>query len=44
MTTKLTDPMGRAFIEFCKSQGVKFVDSDTGKEITFEEEENEPED
>lgn len=36
--TKLNDPLGKAFIEFFKSQGVKFVDVDTGKEIDGEEE------
>ena len=39
MATKLTDPLGKAFIEFMKSQGVKFVAAKTGKEIDGEEEE-----
>ena len=39
MTTKVSDPMGKAFIEFWKSQGVTFVDGKTGKEICGEEEE-----
>lgn len=40
MTTKITDPLGKAFIEFMKSQGVTFVDGKTGKKIDEEEEEN----
>ena len=36
--TTLNDPMGRAFIEFFRKQGFKFVDVDTGKEIKFDEE------
>lgn len=34
--TKLTDPLGVAFMEFLESQGIKFVDADTGKPITAE--------
>ena len=37
--TKLNDPLGKAVIEFFKSQGIKFVDAETGKEIGEEEEE-----
>ena len=36
--TKLNDPLGQAFIEFCESQGIKFVDVTTGKEIKVKEE------
>lgn len=36
--TTLKDPMGRAFIEFCRSQGIKFVDGKTGKEVFTDEE------
>ena len=39
--TTLNDPMGRAFIEFFRKQGFKFVDADTGKEIKFDEENEE---
>lgn len=35
--TKLSDPLGKAFIEFFQEQGVKFVDVKTGKEINFKE-------
>ena len=41
MTKKITDPIGEAFIEFCKTQGIKFVDTDTGEEIKVDEEDNE---
>lgn len=36
--TKLSDPLGRAFIEFCRSQGIKFVDGKTGEEVFTDEE------
>ena len=39
MATKVSDPLGKAFIEFWESQGVTFVDGKTGKEIGGEEEE-----
>lgn len=32
--TSIKDPLGQAFIEFCESQGIKFVDSKTGEGIT----------
>ncbi len=32
--TKLKDPLGQAFIEFCESQGIKFVDVDSGRPIS----------
>ena len=35
--TKLSDPLGQAFIEFFKEQGVKFVDMETGEEVFGEE-------
>ena len=35
--TKISDPLGRAFIEFCKTQGVRFVDAETGKEVSTDE-------
>lgn len=35
--TKLNDPLGQAFIEFFESQGVKFVDAETGEEINVKE-------
>lgn len=38
--TTLKDPMGRAFIEFCRSQGIKFVDMKTGKEVFDDDEPN----
>lgn len=34
MTTKMTDPIGKAFIEFFEKQGIQFVDMKTGKPIT----------
>jgi hypothetical protein len=39
MATKVSDTLGKAFIEFWRSQGVTFVDGKTGKEISVEEEE-----
>lgn len=36
--TTLKDPIGRAFIDFCRSQGIKFVDIKTGKEVFSDEE------
>ena len=35
---KITDPKLKMFIEFFKTQGVRFVDADTGKEIYTDEE------
>ena len=36
---KITDPKTKLFMEFfSKEMGVKFVDSNTGEEITIEEE------
>lgn len=31
--TKLSDPLGQAFIEFFEAQGIKFVDARTGEQI-----------
>lgn len=36
--TTLNDPVGKQFIEFFKTQGVKFINADTGEEIKFDEE------
>lgn len=35
--TTLNDPLGRAFIKFFESQGVRFVDADTGETVTWED-------
>ena len=35
--TTLNDPLGRAFIKFFESQGVRFVDADTGETLTWED-------
>lgn len=32
--TKLSDPIGKEFIEFFEKQGIQFVDIETGKHIT----------
>ena len=39
--TTLNDPVGKQFIEFFRTQGVKFINADTGEEIKFDEEESE---
>lgn len=36
MGRKITDPKLRMFMEFFESQGVKFVDADTGEILTTE--------
>jgi hypothetical protein len=36
MGRKITDPKLRMFMEFFESQGVKFVDVDTGEILTTE--------
>lgn len=35
--TTLKDPLGQAFIKFFESQGVRFVDADTGETVTWED-------
>lgn len=40
MPIKITDPMGKAMIEFMKSQGAKFVDAKTGEELDLGGEED----
>ena len=35
--TTLNDPLGHAFIKFFESQGVRFVDADTGETVTWED-------
>ncbi|MEE0888026.1 MAG: hypothetical protein U0L97_02325 [Candidatus Saccharimonadaceae bacterium] len=35
--TTLNDPLGQAFIKFFESQGVRFVDADTGETVTWED-------
>lgn len=32
--TKLSDPLGIAFMEFLEEQGIKVVDAETGKTVT----------
>ena len=36
--SRITNPELKMFIEFFKTQGVKFVDAETGKEIYTDEE------
>lgn len=31
--TKLSDPVGQAFVRFFNEHGIKFVDADTGEEV-----------
>lgn len=31
--TTIKDPLGQAFLEFCESQGIVFVDAETGEVI-----------
>lgn len=38
MSKKVSDPKLKMFIDFFKTQGVKFVDHETGEEIITEEE------
>ena len=35
--TSIKDPLGQAFIEFCESQGIVFIDGKTGEVIKHEE-------
>ena len=32
----MTNPLEEAFFEFFESQGVKFIDADTGDKVTYE--------
>ena len=43
MKRKIKDPKVKMFIEFFSSQGVKFIDSETGEELEVEDD-NETED
>ena len=41
MVSKIKDPRTNLIIEFFESQGVKFIDSETGETITTKGDENE---